>query len=242
MNVLKPRDLDILNFIAKFGYVQERHLAILCNLTLVQTKRIIGQLAAGGYVESTKVLADRGCYVFLTAVSSKLLEVKPLSKVNLNTLFHDTLLVDLYFFLIDNDELIPELIKTDKQLRKEFGVFSLNSQQRVPDLLIIDSKIAIELELSEKPKTRLQEIINTYIIDDSIKLVCYFLQSVSLLNKISAMTLNNPKFRFYLFEVDEDMHFIKLQQQLEIGLIDIHKLNLMQLPNLAPKRFGNYQF
>lgn len=241
MNILKPGDLDILNFIAKFGYVHERHLAILCNLTLVQTKRIIGQLAAYGYVESTKVLANRGSYVFLTVVSSKLLEVKPLSKVNLNTLFHDTLLVDLYFFLIDNDELIPELIKTDKQLRKEFGVFSLNSQQRVPDLLI-DSKIAIELELSEKPKTRLQEIINTYIIDDSIKLVCYFLQSVSLLNKISAMTLNNPKFRFYLFEVNENMHFIRLQQQLASGLIDIHKLNLMQLPDLAPKRFGNYQF
>ena len=241
MGILNPRDLEILNFIARFGYVQERHLAILWDLSLVQIKRVVSKLAEYGYVVSTKVLSGSGNYVFLTATSGKMLDVKTPSRVNLNTLFHDTLLVDLYFFLINNDALTPEIIKTDKQLRKEFGIFDVNSKQRVPDLLI-DDKIAIELELSEKPKTRLQEIINTYIIDNDIKLVCYFLQSVSLLNKISAMTLGNQKYRFYLFEVDKNMQFIKLQQQISSGLVDIQKLNLMQLPDAAPKRFGNYQF
>jgi hypothetical protein len=170
-----------------------------------------------------------------------MLDVRVASQVNLNTLFHDTLLIDLYFFLMDNGKINCELIKTDKELRREFGVFNANSQQRVADLLIAD-KIAIELELSEKPKARLQEIINTYIIDDNIGLVCYFLQSASLLNKIYSLTQYNPKFRFYLFELDENMQFVKLQQQTEQGLVDIDKLNLMELPEIAPKRFGNYQF
>jgi|GEM_PF-7070079 len=241
MNILKPRDLEILNFIALFGYIQERHLAILYDLSLTQIKRIIGRLEEDGLVKSNKVLASSGSYVFLTARSGKMLETKVLNKASLNTLFHDTLLVDLYFFIINNDKISPELIKTDKQLRKEFGIFSANTQQRVSDLLIAD-KIAIELELSEKPKAKLQEIINTYIIDDDIKLVCYFLQSSSLLNKIHTLTKNSPKFRFYLFEVDENMRFTKLQQRTENGLIDISKINLLQLPEIAPKRFGNYQF
>lgn len=241
MSVLKLRDLDILNFISHFGYVLERHIAILCNLSLVQTRRVISSLVKDDYVVSTKVLAGSDNYVFLTASSSKMLEVKLVNRVNLNTLFHDALLVDLYFFLINDDQIDIELIRTDKQLRKEFGIFNINSQQRVPDLLI-DDKIAIELELSEKPKTKLQQIINTYIIDDNIKLVCYFLQSSSLLNKISALTLDNPKFRFYLFEVDAAMQFTKLKQQTVNGFIDIQKLNLMQLPDAAPKRFGNYIF
>jgi len=170
-----------------------------------------------------------------------MLEVKVLSKASLNTLFHDTLLVDLYFYILDNDNISRKLIKTDKQLRKEFGIFNANTQQRVCDLLIND-EIAIELELSEKPKAKLQEIINTYIIDDNIKLVCYFLQSANLLNKICALTQNNQKFRFYLFEVDENMQFTKLQQLISNKLVDISKLNLCQLPEVIPKRFGNYHF
>lgn len=241
MNILKLRDLEILNFITLFGYVQERHLATLCNLSLVQIRRIIGRLQEHGYVKSSKVLANYGNYVFLTPSSSKMLETKVPNKVNLNTLFHDTLLIDLYFYILNNEKVIPELIKTDKQLRKEFGVFSSNTQQRVADLLI-DGKIALELELSEKPKARLQEIINTYIIDDNIKLVCYCLQSEGLLNKIHALTQNHPKFRFYLFKIDEHMQFISWQQHHENRLMNVNTLNLCELPDIAPKRFGNYQF
>ncbi|HLX52513.1 MAG TPA: hypothetical protein VKR58_01135 [Aquella sp.] len=241
MNTLKPRDLEILNFIALFGYVEERHLAKLCALSLVQIKRIIGRLEEDGYVKSNKVLASSGNHVFLTAKSGKMLEVKVLGKASLNTLFHDTLLVDLYFYILNNDNINRELIKTDKQLRKEFGIFNVNTQQRVSDLFIND-EIAIELELSEKSKAKLQEIINTYIIDDNIKLVCYFLQSANLLNKIQVLTQNNQKFRFYLFEVDENMQFTKLQQVTSNELVNISKLNLLQLPEITPKRFGNYQF
>ncbi len=228
MKILKTRDLEILNFIALFGYVQDRHLAILCDLSLIQMKRIISRLEEEGVVKSNKVLANSSNYIFLTASSGKMLEVKVPGKANLNTLFHDTLLVDLYFYIINNDNINRELIKTDKQLRKEFGIFNANTQQRVSDLLI-NNEIAIELELSEKPKVKLQEIINNYIIDDNIKSVCYFFHSASLLTKIHTLTQDNSKFKFYLFEVDESMQFIKLQQHVENKLID----------NL---RFGNYQF
>ncbi|MCE3268325.1 MAG: hypothetical protein K0R49_577 [Burkholderiales bacterium] len=195
MNILQPRDLEILNFIILFGYVKECHLAILCNLSLVQIRRIIRRLEEDGYVKSSKV----------------------------------------------HENIHPDLIKTDKQLRKEFGIFRVNTRQRVSDLLI-DDKIGIELELSEKPRAKLQEIINTYIINDSIKLVCYFLQSASLLNKIYTLAQNNIKFRFYLFEVDENKRFNKFQQYNGNEFINIDKLNLFELPEIAPKRFGSYQF
>ncbi|MCC2626048.1 MAG: replication-relaxation family protein [Burkholderiales bacterium] len=239
--MLKLRDLEIVKFIALFGYIEERQLAIFCNLGLTQIRRILQRLESDGYIRLNKVLIKSGSYVFLTATSGKMLEVKVPTRANLNTLFHDTLLVDLYFYILNNDSIERELIKTDKQLRKEFGIFNANAQQRVCDLLIND-EIAVELELSEKPKAKLQEIINTYIIDDNIKLVCYFLQSAHLLNKIYTLTQDHPKFRFYLFEVDENRQFIKMQQHTPNKLINISKLNLLQLPAIEPKRFGNYQF
>lgn len=242
MNTLRHRDLVILNFIAQFGYCQERQLATLCGLSIIQIKRIIGRLKENGYVTANRILADSGNYVFLTTSSGLMLNTKVINKPNLNTLWHDSLLVDLYLFLLNAEKITPQLIKTDKQLRQEAGIFGVNTKYRVPDLLI-DDKIAIELELSKKTPSKLQEIINSYIIDDNKQLVCYFLQSISLLKKIYSLTLpHTQKFKFYLFEVSQNMQFVHLQQQTENGLIVIDELNLMELPATAPKRFGNYQF
>lgn len=240
MLLLKTRDLDILNFIAKFGYCNETHIAKFCDLSTVQTKRIIKNLAADEYIIVNKVLANYGNYIFLSTKSGKILDTKILTKPFLNTLQHDTLLIDLYFWLQNCYQIDDKSIKTDRQIRKELGIFELNSKQRVADLLINDS-IAIELEISEKPKARLQEIINSYITNESIKLVCYFLKSVALLEKILALTLDNPKFKFILFELDENNQFANLEVYTKTQRVSVDK-TLLEIPAFLAKKFGNYEF
>lgn len=242
MSVLTERDLQILRFIAKFGYCLERQIASLCDLSLVQTVRIINRLTESGYINKLKVLSSQGSYLLLTKESGKLLDVKVANNPNLNTLNHDTLLVDLYFYIIHLFIKDVAGIKTDKEIRRDLGIFKENEQLRVPDLLI-NEHIAIELELSEKPKFRLQEIINTYIVDDNIRLVCYFLKDKNLLKKIYDLTLNNYKFRFYLFEFDLSKYiFTKISAYQKGDFIEVNPSELFVLPQGQAKHYGNFEF
>lgn len=240
MSLLTKRDLDILNFIAKFGYCLERHLAIFCNLSLMQVTRVVNRLQDMGYLNKQKILVNVGHYLQLTKDGAKLLEVKAVNKINLNTLNHDTLLVDLYFYLLQQQDVLS--IKTDKEIRREIGIFKENEQIRVPDLLINDN-ISIELELSEKPKFRLQEIVNTYIVDDNIEQICYFLTDRALLKKIHALTWNSPKFKFYLFEFNSDNNtFTSIRCYQNEDFIAIKENEFTDIPVKAVKRFGNFEF
>jgi len=242
MNALQPRDLEILHFIGKFGYCQERHVAQLCNLSDKQTARIIKRLNDGGYINKVKVLADVSAYLLLTKQSGQLIDVKPVANPSLNTLAHDTLLVDLYFYLQDKFSLNHAEIKADKQIRKDLGIHATNDKLRIPDLLINDN-ISIELEMSEKPKAKLQEIINSYVVDNNIHLICYFLKSKTLLKKIHSLTNGSHKFKFFLFEFDEISKTITKLNEYTNNEFSLENLNnILAMPKAPVKRFGNFVF
>ena len=242
MSILQPRDLDILQFIGKFGYCQERHIAKLCDVRDVQASRIIKRLSDGGYINKVKVLANVSAYLLLTRQSGQLLDVKPITKPSLNTLAHDTLLVDLYFYLQNKFSLEHAEIKADKQIRKDLGIHEINDKLRIPDLLINDN-ISIELEISEKPKAKLQEIINSYVIDNSIQLICYFLKSKPLLKKIHALTNDSDKFKFFLFEFDEaDKIIVNVNEHINGEFSSENINNILATPEPLVKRFGSFVF
>jgi DNA-binding MarR family transcriptional regulator len=242
MNILKPRDLEILRFIGKFGYCQERHVAKLCGLSDVQISRIIKRLSDGGYINKIKVLADVSAYLLLTRQSGQLLEIKPINKPSLNTLAHDTLLVDLYFYLQEKFNLDQAEITADKQIRKDLGIHEINDKLRIPDLLINDN-ISIELEISEKATAKLQEIINSYIINNDIHLVCYFLKSKSLLKKIHGLINGSNKFKFFLFDFDEANKVIMSIEEYSNEVFSSKCLdNALTIAKPPVKRFGNFVF
>jgi hypothetical protein len=245
VSTLQERDIQILEFISRFGYCQEIHISKLCSLSSKNTARIILRLINAGYVEKQKVLANTGAYMFLSKQGAQFLNVKPIIKVALPTLNHDTLLIDLYLYLArryDNSD----IIKTDKELRAAFqidGSLSVEEKdaQRIPDLLINES-IAIELELSEKPKSRLQSIINSYIISDNILEVHYYLQSLSLAQKIWSLTLGHPKFKFFSFELTASGEIVSINYEFSNTHNDLDSEAGPKPVKQGTKTFGGFVF
>lgn len=235
--MLQERDLQILEFIARFGYCQEPHLCKLLNVGSV--RNLVTRLSDDGYITKQKVIANNDPYLSLGKKGATFLETKVISKVSLATLFHDTLLVDLYLYLQGIYPANNYSFKTDKELRRDLKIELLENEQlaeihRVPDILIND-EIAIELELSEKPKVRLQAIINSYVINEEIIEVNYYLQSAPLARKIKKIANNHPKFKFWMIE--------KIENQVKVTpFIEEVEIAQTAAPRTGNKKFGGYTF
>ena len=237
---LLERDVQILEFIAKFGYCLDRHIEFLCTLTPKYCLKVIKRLVDAELVERKRVLAYKDAYLFLTKDWAKFLDVNSPQKAVLHTLTHDTLLVDLYFKLSNNANNVDSIeIKTDKEIRLFLGLHNLNDSLRIPDLLI-NNHIAIELELSEKPASRLETIINSYIMNNDITEVNYYLINDRLLKKIFVLTKAHPKFKFHMLALDNDK-IVKIEPYQQ----DLQNFNNLQMDHQnhnKPKKFGAYTF
>jgi hypothetical protein len=195
---LLERDVKILEFIAKFGFCQDRHIIQLCDLTPKYYLKVIKRLVDEDYVERNRILAYEEAYLMLSKNGGRFLGLTTTAKPVLNTLNHDTLLIDLYFKL--ETYYTNANFKTDKELRRDYAIHEANETKRIPDILIDDS-IAIELELSEKPLNKLTAIINSYILSNDISEVHYYVMSKRIYSKLRSLTLNYPKFKFFMLTV-----------------------------------------
>ena len=229
---LLERDLLILEFLANFGYCHDYHIAKLCGLSTKYIPRIIKRLVDAGYIIKTQILAYKSPYLMLSRNAAKFLGIKGTAKPVLNTLYHDTVLVDLFFEL--QKEFPDGAIKTDKQLRREFAIHKTGSVLRIPDLLI-DESVAIELELSEKSLSRLEQIINSYIINTNIKQVRYYITSNRLYKKINQLVINCSKFSFFMLQL-EDNQINKIDP-----IISNQAINTLD-NNFTEKKFGAYKY
>lgn len=237
---LLERDVNILQFIGKFGFCMERHVFQLCNLTEKYGAKVIKRLVDANYIVRQKVLAYESAYLFLTKEAAQFLDIRQNAKVVLNVLNHDTLLIDLYLHLkIHYND--ATLIKTDKEIRREIGIFDNNEIVRVPDLLIgtEEGQVAIELELSEKSVPRLEWIINSYIVNDEIDTVHYYLKSENLAKKIYGLASANNKFKFFILDSNAYEIEFKINYS-ELYLTDDESVSLPGKRN--KKSFGGYTF
>ncbi len=231
---LLDRDVQILEFIAKFGYCLDRHIEFLCDLTPKYCLKVLKRLIDADLIERKRVLAYKDAYLFLSKEGSRFLSVNSPQKPVLNTLNHDTLLVDLYFKLSTDQQ----TIQTDKEIRRFLGLHNINDSLRIPDLLI-NENIAIELELSEKPAQRLELIINSYIMNNEICKVQYYLANERLLKKIHSLTKGHTKFKFYILKLDEDkiLEIIPFTPS-----VTANQMYTTQINTNNPKKFGAYTF
>ncbi len=229
--VLQERDLKILNFLAKFAHCQERHIAKICDLSKPNCSKVLNRLIKTEYLTKQKVLANEEAYLFLGKKGCELLDIAVAKKVVLNTLQHDTLLVDLYFFLQNQNRNLDFIIHTDKELRRFHKVGQIH---RVPDLLINDN-IAIELEITEKSKDRLQDIVNSYIVNDEIHQVNYYLHHKNLAQKIYSLSYGHEKFSFFIIKNDENELIVEKFNPTGID-------NYLMGSHGKPKKFGGFTF
>lgn len=191
----------ILEFIAKFGVVHERHLdQLLTNAN----KAILKTLVKEQYTNIHQLKISQGSYYSLGKIGAKLMDNKEIKELNYNNLNHDMLLLDLYFdLLIKNPD---HEIKSEREMKVGQGL-RVGDKNKFPDLLMIDNngnETAIELEISEKSLARLIEIINNYIQDTKLSAVHYYVKSPSLGRKLLTLSGSHPKLKAFLLNEEEN--------------------------------------
>lgn len=192
----------ILEFIAKFGVVHERHLE---NLLGSVDKMVLKTLIRDEYINTHQLKITQGAYYSLGKIGAKLMDSKEIKDLNYNNLNHDMLLLDLYFDILSKN---PEHeIKSEREMKVGQGL-KVGDKKKFPDLLMIDQigyATAIELEISEKSQSRLIEIINNYIQDTKLTAIHYYVKSQSLGRKLLTLSGSHPKLKVFLLSNDEDI-------------------------------------
>ena len=211
--ILQDRDIVILEFIAKFGVVNDLHIIHTINfhdnnhdnknkITPKNYNRIIQRLIKAGYIKKTKLIANDYNYITLEKNGEIILNVKKVKQLALPTLRHDMLVLDLYCNLQLRH---PSYKFTSEHKLKQKSEIRIEDRTKVPDLLIHDDNnatIAVEMEISEKSHTILTNIILNYIYNSQITEVWYFVKSISLGNKIHAISgANCKKIRVFLLDL-----------------------------------------
>jgi len=157
--ILQSRDLEILHFINKFGYVSTDHIANLFSMTKPRVSQILNRLRDDNYIKSERILVNKPAIHLLRTKGTELIKANRVKKVSLQNLTHNLCVIDVYVDLILEK---PELnIKSDRELRAGIK-FTKKKRNHMPDLIIeteeLNGKknIAIEVELTKKSKDRLK--------------------------------------------------------------------------------------
>ena len=196
---LQAEDVKLLECVAKFGVVQDRHVFLYCqnhnySLDPVTYSKACKRLVRAEYLGTQMIYADQDSYLMLGPRGSELMATKAVKAIPLNTINHDMLVLDLYFDLLAKNP--GSEIMSERELRFSTGV-KVGDKKKVPDLLM-DNKIAIEVELSEKSNARLIEIINNYIADVTLTAAHYFVKSKSLGHKLLQLSGGHKKVQVFL--------------------------------------------
>jgi DNA-binding MarR family transcriptional regulator len=176
--ILQTRDIEILRFIAKFGYVNSLHISKMFILSKPRTSQIVQRLIKSEYIKKDNIFTNEPNIFTLLTAGAKLIKSNRVKKITLQNLRHNLLLVDVYINLkLKNPELE---ILSDRELRSGRG---FGAKGHVPDMEIITpvengkKNIAIELELSRKSIKRVKPILfllkrkyieTHYYCDDSV--------------------------------------------------------------------------
>lgn len=204
--VLQERDLKILHFINKFGYVNSVHIQKMFEMTQPRTSQILSRLVKADYLKKEQILAKEPCIYLLRTKATELIKANRVKKVSLQNLKHNLCVVDVY---IDLKLQKPELnIKSDRELRAGIK-FTKKKRPHQPDLVIqteeINGKknIAVEIELSRKSKDRLKSISSHYSIWSDYLKADYYCSS-SVYSHIRKYLGSNNNIRIFNYFADEE--------------------------------------
>jgi hypothetical protein len=203
---LTEPDLELLRFLSEHRFALADHAAALLEVTPVTATRRLRKLAAAGYVTEEPVFHGRpAMYLIsrtgLAAAGSTL----PKPKLDLHTYRHDVGVAWLWLAARHGtfgplSEILAERTLRSRDLaRSRDGTDRLDSEPlgvrlggtgargaerlHYPDLLLRTKdgrRVALELELSTKARTKLETILAGYGADPRIAGVVYLVQSPSV--------------------------------------------------------------
>jgi hypothetical protein len=203
---LTDRDRVLLAFVADHRLVLAGHVQVLLGLTDRTTRDRLGALSRGGYLARHRLFhQQRACYQVtgrgLAAIGSDL----PKPRLDLRSYMHDVGLGWLWLSARAGSFGPVSEVLAERQLRSRDGLpgrggerlgvrmFGFGpagrEQLHYPDLLLRTpdgKRIAVELELTPKGRTRREKILSGYGADRRIDLVVYLVNRPEVARSVRA--------------------------------------------------------
>lgn len=193
------RDCELLAFAARHRLVHAGHVATLLGVTEARAGAILARLARGGYVRKQPVFDRPACYRITRPGLAVAGAALPPPGVDLRSYEHDVGAAWLWLAARDGAFGPLREILAERQLRSHdeapdradaplavrLGGIGRGGRERLhyPDLLLLrpdGRRIAVELELSAKSRTRLAGILAGYGADPRIDAVLYLVPNRKL--------------------------------------------------------------
>jgi DNA-binding MarR family transcriptional regulator len=212
--ILQTRDIEILKFIDKFGYVTSVHIQNFFELKQSRASQILSRLIKNDFLKKERILTDEPNIFTLRTAGAELIKSHRIKKITLQNLRHNLLLVDIF---IDLKLKNPELeILSDRELRAGRG---FGAKGHIPDMEIITpiqdgrKNIAIELELSRKSLKRVKSIL--YALENKYIETHYYCDNSVFDHIKRAVELKRGFKVFNYFKLEETPQIAEVVQKIE---------------------------
>ena len=157
---LTERDYLILRLVHKFRFCLGRHVKVLAGFTgLRATDRRLRALVEAKYLARKKYMYGMSYLYTLTHKARVLLGVnKREDKIRIDTITHDTYVIDAVIYVTTKFDLSLEAIESEKELHIKDG---FGARKHQPDFVFTyaGKSYAVEIELHPKTKERLDKNI-----------------------------------------------------------------------------------
>lgn len=169
------RDIEILNFINGMGYCTAWHLGNRFSLKLRRVYKIMGRLIEAGFVHHQRIYHGMPGVFYLSKAGALYTSLPCIDSIPKGIYDHQLMVVDVAIRLF---KLHPDAAwVSERHLKQQKFHYGIGKANHIADGLLIfpdKRKIAIEVEMTMKSKSRLNEIFNAYGSQLNIEQAWYF--------------------------------------------------------------------
>ena len=193
------RDGLIFNLIKKLGWVRQDDVATFLNMDYSKADvnhlvRNIGyRLQKHDYIIKKKILTTHPSYWSFSKFGAQMCGGIAEPKFVLQNVQHDNLVAKVLIDLLQKGK---TNVKTEFELKHEI-VWEKGRKVKLPDLLI-DGRVAVEVELTQKNSARMNAIIREYKFGKYEEVIYYTTQKIATL--MSDMVGDSSKFKFKIID------------------------------------------
>lgn len=200
--IMTKRDIEILKFINEFGYCEMPQIERQFSLKKPRSYQVIKRLINEGLVVHEYILRNRHGVYRLTKGGANLTDLPAIKFISLGGYLHQLKVIDVYQRLM---KLYPDALWISERIlqQNKFSGGRLRRYGHIADGMLLfpdGTKIAVEVELTMKGKSRLDKILKSYRANLSVKEVWYFCEK-EITNKIRSAAACWPF--VIVFEINE---------------------------------------
>lgn len=203
---LKEKDINLFDFISKFGFATVEQINSYLGGSLNSLKTRLSHLVNDGYLINHRIFYEKPSVYTVTqkACSEHLSIVK---QISVGKYEHDLLVIDVFLKLKNRFT----QYYTERMIRSERGI-GIGKKGRIPDLKGIthDSKsIAIEVDRTDKSLERLRSVIASYGLNSEVDEVWFICSSKLIFNNIEKVNSSSKIKVFHLKDVldNKELHY-----------------------------------